>query len=264
MPQIIHVKKARQRYAMKPVLDAEGKQVVVETNKKARGGRVITRKVTEVDKDRPITDKCDYPGCPEPGKVIQPGTPMQVIKIKQQFGGITRRRHESCPTWKPHEYSNSLAARISQLQDEAVIDSSGWESEDDARAAATEIADAIRELAEEKQESLDNMPEGLQQGDTGQQLEEAVSGLNDWADEVENAIDNADDFPEAKCPNCGGEEITHEEHTDECDDDCDGTEECTECGGTGEGEDVNEEELDDWRSSAESALQEALDNCQVG
>lgn len=264
MPQIIHVKKARQRYAMKPVLDADGQPVVVETNKKARSGRPVLRHVTEVDKDKPITDKCDYPGCPEKDKIIVPGTPMKVIKIKQQFGGITRRRHESCPAWKPHEYSNSLSARISQLQDEAIIDSSGWETEEDAKEAASTIADSIRELAEEKQESLDNMPEGLQQGDTGQQLEEAVSGLNDWADEVENAIDNADDFPEGTCANCKGEQIEHEEHTDECDEDCDGTEECMECQGSGEGEAVDEQELDDWRASAEGALQEALDNCPVG
>lgn len=50
-------------------------------------------------------------------------------------------------------------------------------------------AEALRELGEECGESFDNMPEGLQQGETGQLLEERRDGLDSWADEVESAAD---------------------------------------------------------------------------
>jgi hypothetical protein len=49
-----------------------------------------------------------------------------------------------------------------------------------------DIAERVRELGQEAQESLDNMPEGLQQGDTGQLLEERVNAMDGWADDIES------------------------------------------------------------------------------
>lgn len=51
------------------------------------------------------------------------------------------------------------------------------------------VAQEIREAGEECQGSFDNMPEGLQQGDTGQLLEERVGQCEEWADEIETAAD---------------------------------------------------------------------------
>lgn len=48
------------------------------------------------------------------------------------------------------------------------------------------IASDIRELGEEQQEKFDNMPEGLQQGSTGEMIEERACNCEAWADEVEN------------------------------------------------------------------------------
>lgn len=50
-----------------------------------------------------------------------------------------------------------------------------------------EIKDALETLRDEEQESFDNMPEGLQQGDRGQAMEEAIGALDD-------AISNLEDF----------------------------------------------------------------------
>jgi hypothetical protein len=71
-----------------------------------------------------------------------------------------------------------------------------WDIEDDVIAklpadeslkdAVQDVAQQLRDLASECQENLDNMPEGLQQGDTGQMLEERVSVLEEAADEFEN------------------------------------------------------------------------------
>lgn len=56
---------------------------------------------------------------------------------------------------------------------------------EDLESARDELATAIRELADEQQEKLDNMPEGLQQGSSGETLQSRIDGLNSWADEVE-------------------------------------------------------------------------------
>jgi hypothetical protein len=61
------------------------------------------------------------------------------------------------------------------------------------------IAEDIRELGNECQSSLDNMPEGLQQGSTGEMLQERVDWCEEKAGEFEgieaeyDAADHADD-----------------------------------------------------------------------
>lgn len=63
------------------------------------------------------------------------------------------------------------------------------------------VIDSLRELGEEQREKYDNMPEGLQQGDTGQLLEQRADGceaacgeLEDiqtrWESELESAGDD--------------------------------------------------------------------------
>lgn len=73
------------------------------------------------------------------------------------------------------------------------------------------IVQELRDLAEECQSSLDNMPEGLQQGDTGQLLEARIEGCNNAADELEG-IDFSDaPDGEAEEPEDPGEDASEEE-----------------------------------------------------
>lgn len=51
-----------------------------------------------------------------------------------------------------------------------------------------QIAERLRELGGEQREKFDNMPEGLQQGDTGQMLEQRADGCEAAADEMDSAI----------------------------------------------------------------------------
>lgn len=53
---------------------------------------------------------------------------------------------------------------------------------------AQNLADTIRQLGEEQQEKLDNMPEGLQQGDTGQMIQERIDACENAASEIEDII----------------------------------------------------------------------------
>jgi hypothetical protein len=50
------------------------------------------------------------------------------------------------------------------------------------------IAEAVRELGEECQSSLDNMPEGLQQGPTGELLQERIDACESAASELEAIV----------------------------------------------------------------------------
>jgi len=83
--------------------------------------------------------------------------------------------------------------------------------EDDLAAAATRediegVVEQIRELAEEQQDKLYNMPEGLQEGDTGQLLQDRAQYLEDWAQEMEDAVaDEEDAVNAAQDTTYGGE-----------------------------------------------------------
>lgn len=70
---------------------------------------------------------------------------------------------------------------------------------------AQDLADRIRALGEEQQEKLDNMPEGLQSGSSGELLQERADACAQAAEEIEEVIsdwessqdpDNEDDTDE--------------------------------------------------------------------
>jgi hypothetical protein len=57
----------------------------------------------------------------------------------------------------------------------------------DLAGALNDLAEELRNLGSECQDKLDNMPEGLQQGDTGQLLENRAQECESKADELESA-----------------------------------------------------------------------------
>jgi hypothetical protein len=52
--------------------------------------------------------------------------------------------------------------------------------------ARDEVRDALQEILDETQEKLDNMPEGLQQGSTGELLQERINMLESAIGDTEN------------------------------------------------------------------------------
>jgi hypothetical protein len=236
MPTIKRIAKARQRYEMVPVLDDDGKQKEVPVvnqktgqPKMAKGNRPVMRKLTVADQSRPLPPrKCDYSACPEPDKNIAIGTPFKCLSIKQQFGGRDLFRHDGCPDWQQWEYSNSLSARISQIQS-TVINPGGWEAEDDPKSEAESIAEEIRGLAEEKNEAADNMESGFgHETEQSQELSEIADNLESWADDVANACDSLE-FPEA--------DVTPDDEMADA--------------------------MEAWREEAQQAIQDALDNSPI-
>lgn len=254
MPKIT-TQVARKRYKRVPVMEpdpdnpGQERQKRVEVNRTRRSGAAVTKLVFANDKDQPLPPrKCEV--C-KTDLVV--GQKYKSIGIKMQYGGIVRYRCMNCPTWQPHEYSSALWARISQIQNEE-IDGSAWEGEEDAQARADEIAEMIRELASEKQESFDNMPEGLQQGDTGQELEMAAQNLEGWADEFDSI--SWPDLESGEDEECGECEGTGEIGKG------DSTKQCEQCGGEGTltSEGPTAEQMDEWREEAAQVLQDTLDN----
>lgn len=67
---------------------------------------------------------------------------------------------------------------------EEKIEEFSCDNKDDFESFRDEVKGEIEELRDECQGSLDNMPEGLQQGDTGQLLQERIDAMDSWADEI--------------------------------------------------------------------------------
>jgi hypothetical protein len=54
------------------------------------------------------------------------------------------------------------------------------------------VISELESLADQTQESFDNLPEGFQQGDNGQRLEARVESINEFKDAIDSALGNAD------------------------------------------------------------------------
>ncbi len=59
-------------------------------------------------------------------------------------------------------------------------------TEDDLESCRDELVGRINDFADEQEEHRENMPEGLQDSDTGSLLEERAEALRDWATDLEN------------------------------------------------------------------------------
>lgn len=70
------------------------------------------------------------------------------------------------------------------IQERIADELPGLEEEDDFKAFIDDIVEEIQALEDDTQSKLDNMPEQLQYGDTGQLMQERVDRLIGWADEL--------------------------------------------------------------------------------
>ena len=100
-------------------------------------------------------------------------------------------------------YKSKTYPRPSQLTQSKLSGAySAQEAMEDAIGAATCISDItdaidqcvsdINDVAQEYRDSKDNMPEGLQEGPTGQECEEKADALEEYASELESARDEID------------------------------------------------------------------------
>lgn len=272
MARVTHVKSAQQRYATVPVLNEDGTPKVTPvmrkdgTQRTTKHGKPVTMRVTERDTTKPLPLlSCDFPGCDIDGGKIAVGAPYKHVTPKSgPYGGRQRNRHAAHPSWQVWDLSDSLSANVQRIQSEGsdTIGAAAWESPDDATGDLESIAQEVRDLAETKRESAENIREGFGH-DTYQseELDGVADELESWADDLEGVdIPELPEPEEETCEACNGTGKS-DEPTDEDDE----PEDCPECSGTGEvvPDEPTEDQMDEWLENAREAAQEALDSCPV-
>lgn len=122
-----------------------------------------------------------------PREGIKAGDTYWYVKLKMQRGGRVMR---SLTPFKPSQLTQSAfkSAWLSAQEE--------WEDSDKGADAIRAAAEVISEAGQEAQNSFDNMPEGLQQGDTGQTLENRANTAEDIAGQLESLADELEGLDE--------------------------------------------------------------------
>jgi len=90
-------------------------------------------------------------------------------------------------------------ARVYDARDAALEAVAKWAVEDDVedlKAILTDCADALREVAQEYQDSADNIHQNFSESSTADDCEEKANEIEGYADEVAEAADNMEEFDE--------------------------------------------------------------------
>lgn len=80
--------------------------------------------------------------------------------------------------------NSEFLSRLYDLQDN--LAGFSCDTKEEFESYRDELVSDINELKDEQEEKLSNMPEGLQEGPTGQLLQERADALESWADDLEN------------------------------------------------------------------------------
>ncbi len=99
------------------------------------------------------------------------------------IGGRGVQKYSKTPPTRSQLTQSEFLSAIYALEDNTGFEL--CESPEDLQARRDELAQEIRDLGEEQQSKYDNMPDGLQQGDTGQLLEDRAQSCESIADELD-------------------------------------------------------------------------------
>ena len=146
-------------------------------------------RVNRVTKARKSQGKCSKCGCE-----IKAGDPYLYWAF--MLGGrggpkIKRCAKPECAP-KPKDLTRSeFWQALYGLQEEK------WEADtiEDLESIKDDVVNQLQELLDSTQEKFDNMPEGLQQGDSGNTLQERIDAVQGAIDELEN-VDISFEEPE--------------------------------------------------------------------
>lgn len=145
---------------------------------------------------------------PLPQHGIKVGDSYYWAGFKQGRGGYKRywKERPRPSQLQSSEYMQAAMEKQENLEEEA-NNAKTKEDLETFRDSLTSVAEEYRDLGQEQQDKYDNMPEGLQQGDTGQLLEQRREACDSLADELEAAASELEGFELAG----EGEEETEEE-----------------------------------------------------
>jgi len=134
--------------------------------------------------------------CTKCGTEIKVGDPYRFWKFR--FGAPIPRCMKTECTPRPSDLTQSeFYIRLYEIQESLEVAMQDFNDNgelSDLSSSISSAADQVRELGEECQEKLDNMPEGLQAGDSGQLLENRAQECEGKADELEEAAGEIDNL----------------------------------------------------------------------
>jgi hypothetical protein len=110
---------------------------------------------------------------------VQPGESYKWAEPR--YGGILIWCKDHSP--KRSELTSSKLGVVYDAQDD--FDVSECSSVDEISEALNTVAETAREVAEEYGESIEAMPEGLQEGHVAEEMREKIDALESFADELE-------------------------------------------------------------------------------
>lgn len=130
----------------------------------------------------PKVTKIERAGKDYPEFGIKKGDTHYVWAIKMQRGGIVRRSktfpRQSQLTLSEYKVSaHELNERIEDFDSDVVSDMEQFRDE---------LVSDAESLRDEQQDKLDNMPEGFQQGSTGEKIQERIDALESFISELED------------------------------------------------------------------------------
>jgi hypothetical protein len=104
------------------------------------------------------------------------------------------KRYSKTPPKPSQTTGNPFYAELYSIQED--IGEATPEDLADLQEMRDDWVQRVNDLAQEQRDKFDNMPEGLQQGETGQLLEERADALEQWASDLEG-VDIPDELEDA-------------------------------------------------------------------
>jgi len=219
--------------------------------------------------------------CSACGQPIEVGQPYKWFKMKLSRGGIKKSYHETC-TIPPSHRTTSRMGIIWDAQ--AAVDFSAAEDFDGIRQELETFAETVREVAEEYNESAQNIEDGFGHATyQSDELRERGEALESWADEIEQWDFSGEEPDEGDYETTDdeayeaavGEWQANEPQRDSFPEGEEGDEEHADAVNEWEGdeptdsdfqmpdEDAFKAALDEVLEEARSEAQDAIDNCPV-
>lgn len=146
--------------------------------------------------------------CERCAQAIEPGQRYfkWALRSPGARSGTVFMQHVECGRPRPSQLSRRKTAQIEDAILDAekaigewslTLDEDGEYSPEwgDIESALSDVAGVARDVGQEYQDGFDAMPEGLQQGDVAQALEQVAQELDSWADDLES-FDPDSDMPD--------------------------------------------------------------------
>lgn len=210
-----------------------------------------THYVKKAQKDQGL---CMSPTCKHESREIKAGESYKHFSIRAYKGGRGTKKvyHSDCTVPRSHTTTSAQLGTIYDAQDDAskalgflVADET---SADTLREIAEGAAQGIREAGEMYGESADNMESGFGTSTyVSEEIREKADGCESWADEIEDAANDVEDFDEDEARTEAESEIEDNEY--ESDEDREA-----------EIESLVDQKRQDWLDESVTKIEDAINN----